>query len=404
MVWALKVADQQATLTVVPVLTESLTVECTVKFNNFDNSYNCVYSNSQSNPFADDCFAMGVRSDGKPFVHMGGVGSRYIAGETPLVTGTVYKLTAVFTSLNQTPPGGGGGTMELFVDDVSVGSIQPNSTPMHNVSDSITYIGAPSSSRSFDGNYYSGRITGDTYDYRWSADASSHGAGTPTLVSTVDANNFVGNNLPTDGSAWVEEGGDVTAPTWIGDPAITATSSIGHTCSQSINEDGTVYGVMLTTGATAPNAAQVKAGTDGLGGAAIQALSVDALPSTSCNLVFNLGTPGATYDYYFIAEDDALNLQANGEVKSLLAKVTNGVTLTITGDVLRPGQAFAGTYAGIADLASPVVMEDSQGNTLNVAITDQGSGNFIGTMPSLPISGSSNLLLFGSVTVTGVPT
>lgn len=409
MVWALRCIDQQATLSIVPVLTAGLTVEVEVKFDNFDNSYNCVFSNSQSNPFADDCFAIGARSDGKPFVQMGGASGRYIAGASALSTGVTYRIKAVFASLNQTPPGAGGGTMELFVDDVSVATGTPNSAPMHNASRSITYMGNPAASRSFDGYLYSAKITGDTYDYQWSADASSHAAGTPTLVSTVDTNDFVGNNLPTDGSAWIEEGGDVTAPAWSVVPALSATTSVGHSFGQTITDasgSGTVYGVMLPAGATAPNAAQIVAGTDGNGAAAVQDQNVAATSGVNCTLTFNGGSPGTSYDYYFIAQDATPNLMANGEVKSVLGQLTSGATLAITGGVLQPGQTANGTYSVIANLAR-VVITDSQGNTLDSdvqggpTIVDNGGGTFSITMPTLPLSGSKNLLLLGTVTLVG---
>lgn len=106
-------------------------------------------------------------------------------------------------------------------------------------------------------------------------------------------------------------GGDTTAPTFSSAPAVTATTETGHTIGATLDEAGTVYGVRLANGATAPTSAQVKAGQDSTGSAAPEAKSSAA--ANSASLAFSTGSASTAYDYYIVAEDDegTPNLQAS---------------------------------------------------------------------------------------------
>jgi hypothetical protein len=104
---------------------------------------------------------------------------------------------------------------------------------------------------------------------------------------------------------------DTTAPTFTSAPAVTNTTDSGHSIAATLNEAGTIYGVRVADGATAPSAAQVKAGQDSTGSAALEAKSGAA--SNSATLVFSTGSAATPYDYYIVAEDDegTPNLQAS---------------------------------------------------------------------------------------------
>lgn len=185
-------------------------------------------------------------------------------------------------------------------------------------------------------------------------------------------------------------------------PTVTATSNSGHTISSTMDEDCTIYGVRLVDGAATPTAAQVKAGQDSTGSAAPEAQNAAALASASQDLVFTGGSISTPYKYCIVAEDGSGNLTSDVNVQVLSATTSAG-TIAITGNSLTYGAAFNGTYSGIGSLSTPITLTDTGGNTLNVTIVDGGGGNFSGTMPSLPQSGSSNLLLIGNVTITGSP-
>jgi hypothetical protein len=105
---------------------------------------------------------------------------------------------------------------------------------------------------------------------------------------------------------------DTTAPTFTTSPAVTATSETGHTIASTLNESGTLYGVRLASGATAPSSPQVVAGQNNTGAAALEAVSVAATAATSADLTFSTGAASTAFDYYIVAQDDegTPNLQA----------------------------------------------------------------------------------------------
>jgi hypothetical protein len=133
----------------------------------------------------------------------------------------------------------------------------------------------------------------------------------PIIIESVSGFNATGSGFPTDGSAFGSTA-DTTAPTFSTAPVVTATSTTGLTIASTLNETGTVYGVRLASGATAPSPAQVKAGQDSTGAAALESVLVAATASVSANLVFSTGSPSTAYDYYIVAEDDEAtpNIQA----------------------------------------------------------------------------------------------
>ena len=103
---------------------------------------------------------------------------------------------------------------------------------------------------------------------------------------------------------------DNEPPVFTAAPDKAKTTISGHTIRQTINENGTVYGVRLPIGSGIPSAAQVKAGTDSLGAAAPEAKNVAAVAGQSCSFVFSTGEKNTTYDYFIVAEDSVPNLQA----------------------------------------------------------------------------------------------
>ena len=199
-----------------------------------------------------------------------------------------------------------------------------------------------------------------------------------------------------------QEAGDTTPPTFTSGPTVTATSSTGHTISLTPDENCTIYGVRLASGASAPSSAQVKAGQDAASSAAPEAKNSAAASGVAELLTFSTGSLATTYDYYFVAEDTATNLQASPT--ALTGQATEAGTLSITGGVLTFGAAFNFQYTGFSAITSTMTIgPDSQGNTLNVAVTDNGPdpATCTGTMPALPASGSAaRILVENGLTVT----
>ena len=78
-------------------------------------------------------------------------------------------------------------------------------------------------------------------------------------------------------------------------------------------------------------------------------------------------------------------------------------SLTVTQTELTPGGTISGSYSNYATIPTTLTVSDGT-NTITVAsptISDNGdgTGTFSGTMPSLPTTGTANLVLFGNVTV-----
>ncbi|GAA4875095.1 Ig-like domain-containing protein [Ferrimonas pelagia] len=95
-------------------------------------------------------------------------------------------------------------------------------------------------------------------------------------------------------------------------PSISSTTLDGATVSADLDEDGTVYYVVVANGSTTPSAAQVKAGQDGSGASALASGSF-ATSGTTGSDTFNGLSAGTAYDLYIVAEDDegTPNLQAS---------------------------------------------------------------------------------------------
>jgi arylsulfatase A-like enzyme len=105
---------------------------------------------------------------------------------------------------------------------------------------------------------------------------------------------------------------DITAPAWVaGWPQVDSETADGATARGQIDEDGTAYYVVLADGATAPSAAQVKAGTDASDAAALAEGSIVLGANAEGTEDFGGLSAGTAYDVYFVAEDLATNLQAS---------------------------------------------------------------------------------------------
>lgn len=124
---------------------------------------------------------------------------------------------------------------------------------------------------------------------------------------------------------------DTTAPTFSVGPGVTPSSS-GGTATGTISEVGDIYMVVVADGAAAPSSAQVIAGQNGSGGAALATASATA--TTSINAGFSGLSASTAYDAYFVARDLIPNTQASptlvnfttsasGTSKALLTMISN---------------------------------------------------------------------------------
>ncbi|MCZ4223302.1 CehA/McbA family metallohydrolase [Pedobacter rhodius] len=89
----------------------------------------------------------------------------------------------------------------------------------------------------------------------------------------------------------------------------------------NINENGTSYYVLLASGATAPSPAQVKAGLNASGTAALKSGSFSNTANTDASATISALTAGTTYTFYVVSQDAAGNLQTT--VSNVNATTTN---------------------------------------------------------------------------------
>jgi hypothetical protein len=109
---------------------------------------------------------------------------------------------------------------------------------------------------------------------------------------------------------------DGTAPTFDSSPSLSAITSIGANVAVDLNEDGSVYYIVVTDGATVPTAAQVKAAV-GYSGITVYASGTINTTSTIGNSTITTLSDGSHYDVYVVAQDNQGNLQADGAVVRL---------------------------------------------------------------------------------------
>jgi|GEM_PF-1437591 len=122
----------------------------------------------------------------------------------------------------------------------------------------------------------------------------TNGAVLGTSSATVTIFNDDDNSPPVNEATW---------------PKADTATAVGFTVRARTNEAGTAYFVVLPDAATAPTAAQVKAG-GGADQAAIESGTILLAANTEGAATVSGLQPGAAYDLYVVAEDSASNLQA----------------------------------------------------------------------------------------------
>ncbi|MFH0974709.1 MAG: hypothetical protein V1874_02880 [Spirochaetota bacterium] len=105
---------------------------------------------------------------------------------------------------------------------------------------------------------------------------------------------------------------DTTAPAnTAGYPAADTATATGFTVKAMINENGTAYYEVLANGAGAPSSAQVKAGVDASGSAALKSGSIALTAGTEGSSAVTGLSGNTDYDVFVVAEDSVQNIQAS---------------------------------------------------------------------------------------------
>jgi len=120
----------------------------------------------------------------------------------------------------------------------------------------------------------------------------------------------------------------IPGPTYTSDPTLSTLAATSASFNQTLDQDCTAYAVAVAHGAGAPSAAQIKAGQNASGTAAVAATNGSATATAPKSLTLTGLTAATAYDFYFVGND------ANGDtaVKSVLNQTTP-VLSTITASI-----------------------------------------------------------------------
>ncbi|MDO8342729.1 MAG: DUF4347 domain-containing protein [Cellvibrio sp.] len=186
---------------------------------------------------------------------------------------------------------------------------------------------------------------------------------------------------------------DETAPVFQNaTPSVGSQTLTGATLSADLDEEGTVYYVVVADGAGAPSAAQVLAGQNSSGAAALTSGNFTTTTTTGSEAFSGLSA-GTNYDLYVVAQDDegSPNVQASATLVNFTTQGTDSdATLTAAGGVAEP-----------IGLATTI---DSVGEAVDVfdfTITDGGTSDGLATTVSqivANVSGTSTDAERGKIT------
>ena len=149
---------------------------------------------------------------------------------------------------------------------------------------------------------------------------------------------------------------DLTVPSWTsGYPLVDTVTSSGFTVRASIDEAGTAYYVVVADGASAPSAAQIKAGTDAGDVAALKSGNLILAANTENSTVVTGLADNTSYDIYIVVEDGALAKNTTAvefrEATTPVSTLTVGSGIQYNDNVARevsvyPGNSYVRGFLG----------------------------------------------------------
>ena len=221
-------------------------------------------------------------------------------------------------------------------------------------------------------------------------------------------NQPVPNVQPTLGTVEVSTLPDTTPPQWVGVfPRVSSVLDVSFVIDAQLDEPGQFYYVVVTSGTTAPTAADVQAGTDGVG-QPVTSSGVAAVPSAVTTTSATVSGLLALTDYtvYLVAEDDEATPSQQSTPVSLVLRTISDISppgfvalypsvsdatdqqVTVNIQLDEPGNAFV--VALLAGSASPSSIQVRTGlNGASISVSTAGSAAVItaSTTTSITIAG-----------------
>ncbi len=172
-------------------------------------------------------------------------------------------------------------------------------------------------------------------------------------------------------------------------PGLSGTTDSATTLAVRLNETGTAYYVVVADGAAAPSAAQVKAGQNNAGAAALKSGSIN-ISNNSADFTTNISglTAGTSYDIYVVAEDSATNLQASA---SKVDVTTQALTPTIS-------SASYDASTGILTVSGSNITNNGVIDVSKLTLTGEGGSSYSLTSANVNATGSTSFAVTLNVT------
>ena len=187
---------------------------------------------------------------------------------------------------------------------------------------------------------------------------------------------------------------DATAPTFDVAPAVSSVTASGFTPTASIDEGGTIYYVVVADGATAPSVAQVMAGQDSTGSAALASASsaVATSPYTSSFSAITSLSANTGYDVYFVAKDDESTPNAQTSVTKIDVTTSDTTAPTLS------SAAISSSGTSLVITASEALDTSSVPATSSFTVATDGSAT---TVTGVGVSSNQVTLTLGQTIGTG---
>ena len=214
---------------------------------------------------------------------------------------------------------------------------------------------------------------------------------TPIVNSIYDSE---GNTASTTQSNNTASLNDITAPSFVTDyPTTSNVAGTSFNLKLKINEGGKGYYVVLADNATAPTAAEVKAGTGSSAARAVKSGNSSLTADTEVSIGVTDLSSETAYDIYVVAEDD----ENTPNVQSPVSKLE--ITTT---DITAP--SFATDYPTTSNVAGTSfdlkLMINGGGKGYCVVLTDESTAPTSAEIKAGTGSGGATAIKSGSVDLT----
>jgi len=239
---------------------------------------------------------------------------------------------------------------------------------------------------------YSGTATSGGTDYNTASAAITITAGNITANATtgitavddasgeanetiiIDVTGVSGGSASESGvqqqTVTITDDDDTTPPNFDVTPSLSGITTAGATLSVDMNEDGTVYYVVVADGAAIPSATQVKAGQDSTGSAALASGDFTTASTVGSEAFSGLNSL-TLYDVYVVAQDGIPNLQTSASKVDLTTLNSAPVNTLPSAPVV--------TEDINAAIADDINISDSEGGNQTVTLSFTGGTASIAT-------------------------